>query len=124
MHWYTQLADLIASPAFHTLALSSGYGSPAQLREQAVLRAAVRPMPGGHGLTADCPAALRQLIDHAEAFPAESARQKMSRVTRLHLFREFQSTIGLAYYRGCEGVAADRDRAYEWLGRLFPTTNK
>ena len=119
---YQRLADLIAAPAFLTtehhlqrFLLSD--------RETALLKIADMRIMGGHGLAADCPAALGKLRRHAETFP-DAATRPLGDLDRVRAYGELQSRIGLIYYRGCTGQAVNRTEAFAWFRRVNAGTIK
>lgn len=111
---YQRLADLLASPSFTP---DSKYAKTNFLpsREDALLQVATMKASGGHGLAADCPAALRQLIAHAKDFPGAGSQRREGE--RANSYSALQSTIGLLYYNGCPDQAVDRSAAFAWLSR-------
>lgn len=112
---YQQLAALLSSSNY----AGRDDGSidfAKRVREVALLRAEALRTRGGTGLAPDCPAAVRELIARAEAFPDASTRA-LGRLERERLYGQLQSTIGMIFYNGCAGVPADRAQAFAWLAR-------
>ena len=91
----------------------------AEARDYAIIESNSLLAQGGHGLPADCPRALQELLEHADAFP-DTWSQKITDVELNKAYGHLQSAIGLIYYRGCPGQAVDRDEAYAWFDRAVP----
>ncbi|WP_233874763.1 hypothetical protein [Paraburkholderia adhaesiva] len=110
---YHQLMSLIAASSF-----KGNLRNFSEAREYALLESADLLRQGGHGLTANCPEALKQLTDHAKGFPDELASHIRDGIDRGRIVGRMRSMIGLIYYKGCpgsQGVPADRDKAFTWL---------
>ena len=90
-----------------------------QARDYALIESNSLLAQGGHGLPPDCPRALQQLREHADAFP-DTWSQNISDAQLETIYGHLQSAIGLLYYRGCPGQAVDRDEAYAWFDRAVP----